>query len=67
MIKIGVKDSEICPVKIKSQGAHLFKQACLFSEIRYITALVTLTIMKYVTISNDFNATCQNNYVSDTG
>ena len=35
MIQIGWVVFEIWPVKVKSPGARLFKQARLFGEIRY--------------------------------
>ena len=36
MIEILSVVSEVCPVKVKSWGALLFKKAHLFSEIRYL-------------------------------
>ena len=35
MIQIGWAVSEIWPVKVKNQGARLFKQTRLFGEIQY--------------------------------
>ena len=36
MIRIDQIVSEICPVKVKSQEAYVFKQVRLFSQILYL-------------------------------